>query len=100
MGFVEPAGFEVRVHEPGQPGVWAELLREGRPIEAPGLEVAVDQIAELAVPFDQLGVAVDGPIQFFVELLHENQSRDRAPREGTVVLSRPSPDFEQIMWDV
>ena len=39
-------------------------------------------------------------MQFFVELLQDGQSRDRAPREGTIALTRPSPDFEQIMWDV
>jgi len=52
------------------------------------------------VPFDALGVAVDGPVHFFVEVLEGGQSRDRAPREGTINLTRPSPDFERIMWDV
>jgi alpha-amylase/alpha-mannosidase (GH57 family) len=100
VGFIEPAGFEVRVYQPGRPGQRAELLREGRLVEAEGLAAAVDQIAEMAVPFDRLGVAVDGPVQFFVELLQSGQSRDRAPREGTIALARPSRDFEQIMWDV
>ncbi len=52
------------------------------------------------MPFDALGVEVDQPLQFFVELLRDGQSHDRAPREGAIVLTRPSPDFEQIMWDV
>ena len=38
-----------------------------------------------------LGVEVDQPVQFFVELLQGGQSRDRAPREGTIDLTRPSP---------
>jgi alpha-amylase/alpha-mannosidase (GH57 family) len=100
VGFIEPAGFEARVYQPGRPSQRAELLREGRLVEAAGLAAAVDQIAEMAVPFDRLGVAVDGPVQFFVELLQGGQSRDRAPREGTIALARPSRDFEQIMWDV
>jgi alpha-amylase/alpha-mannosidase (GH57 family) len=100
VGFVEPAGFEVRVHEPGRPGQRAEVLREGRPVAAPGLAVAVDQIAEAAVPFDALGAAVEAPVQFFVELVQDGQGRDRAPREGLITLARPSRDFEQIMWDV
>jgi hypothetical protein len=45
-------------------------------------------------------VIVDQPIQFFVELLQGGQSRERAPREGTINLTCPSPHFEQIMWDV
>jgi len=62
--------------------------------------VGIDHILELSIPFDKLGVEVDQPMQFFVELLADQQSRDRAPREGTISLSRASPDFEQIMWNV
>jgi alpha-amylase/alpha-mannosidase (GH57 family) len=100
IGFIEPAGFEVRVYEPGRPGQRIELLREGRLIAAPEVVAAVDQIAEVAIPFDRLGVAVGGAIQFFVELIQDGQGRDRAPREGTIALTRPTRDFEQIMWDV
>jgi alpha-amylase/alpha-mannosidase (GH57 family) len=100
VGFLEPAGFEVRIDDPGRPGATVRLLRAGRPAKAPGLEACIDQIAEVAVPFDALGVAVGGPIHFFVDVLEGEQSRDRAPREGTISLSRPSPDFERIMWDV
>ena len=60
----------------------------------------VDQIVEVAIPLECLKVRVDQPIQFFIELLQGGQSRDRAPREGTINLTCPSPDFEQIMWDV
>jgi hypothetical protein len=64
------------------------------------IDVGIDQIVELAIPFALLGVKVDQAIQFFVELLQGGQSRDRAPRDGTINLACPSPDFEQIMWDV
>jgi hypothetical protein len=66
----------------------------------PRLQVAVDRIAEAAIPFDALGVAVDGPVHFYVELLRGGQCRGRAPRQGATSLARPSPDFERIMWDV
>jgi hypothetical protein len=69
-------------------------------VEAPDVRIGLDQIFELAVPFARLGVKVDQPVHFFVELLAGSQSRDRAPREGTINLTCPSPDFEQIMWDV
>lgn len=100
IGFVEPAGFEVRVTNPGRADQRAELLRDGVPV--PGIEVSagIDQIAEVAIPFDALGVAVEQHMQFFVELLRDGQGQDRAPREGAIVLTRPSRDFEQIMWDV
>jgi hypothetical protein len=100
VGFVEPAGYEVRITQPGRPGQKAELLHHGKAVPGAGVAVGIDQIAELAVPFDSLGVAVDEPLQFFVEVLEDGQSRDRAPRQGTIALTRPSRDFEQIMWDV
>jgi alpha-amylase/alpha-mannosidase (GH57 family) len=100
IGFVEPTGFEVRVREPGRAGQSLLLLRHGEPVWAPDVEVGIDQIAELAIPFARLGVQVDQPVQFFVELLEGRQGRDRAPREGTINLTCPSPDFERIMWDV
>jgi alpha-amylase/alpha-mannosidase (GH57 family) len=100
IGFIEPTGFEVRIHNPGRPEQRVELSREGRLIAAPDVVAAVDQIAEAAIPFARLGVGVDGMIQFFVELVQDGQGRDRAPREGTIALTRPSRDFEQIMWDV
>jgi alpha-amylase/alpha-mannosidase (GH57 family) len=100
IGFVEPEGCEVRVTEPGRAGQRVELLHRGEVVPAPGLEVGVDRIAEAAVPFACLGVAVDQTVQFFVEVLQGGQGRDRAPRQGAIPLARPSPDFERIMWDV
>jgi alpha-amylase/alpha-mannosidase (GH57 family) len=100
VGFVEPAGFEVRVSNPGRAEQRAQLLRDGVPVPNVAIAVGIDQIAELAVPFDALGVAVDEHLQFFVELLRDGQGQDRAPREGAIVLTRPSRDFEQIMWNV
>jgi hypothetical protein len=99
--FSEPAGYEVVVHDPGRASQRAELLRpDGERGAVAGLEVGVEQIVEIGVPFDALGVAVDAPVQFAVELVHGGQSVDRAPREGVISLVRPSAAFEQIMWDV
>jgi alpha-amylase/alpha-mannosidase (GH57 family) len=102
IGFVEPASYEVRVHQPGRKDQVIELLCQGEPVPVPSAEmpVGVDVITELAVPFDRLGVKVDQPLAFFVELLRGPQSIDRAPHEGAITLTRPSADFEQIMWDV
>jgi alpha-amylase/alpha-mannosidase (GH57 family) len=101
LGFAEPAGYQVLVStgRNGQP-VGTRLLRHGTEAEATGIQVGIDHIAELAVPFARLGVQVGAPIQFWVDVLEGRQSRDRAPREGTINLTCPSPDFEQIMWDV
>ncbi len=99
--FMEPAGFEVLVHQPGRADQQVELLRpNGSKDAVAGLEVGIDHIAELAVPFDALGVPEEASVQFAVELLRGDQGLDRAPREGVISLTRPSPAFEQIMWDV
>lgn len=100
VGFVEPAGREVRLHHPGRPDQTAVFLVEGKPVSGAAVEAAVDQIAELAVAFEALGVAVNGSVQFFVELLRNGRSLDRAPRQGAIALTRPSRDFELMMWDV
>jgi hypothetical protein len=102
VGFVEPAGLEVLLRKPGRPGQVVELRRQGEvvPVPAGELEAAVDQIAELAIPFERLGVAIEQPVAFFVEVLRGPQSVDRAPREGAITLARPTADFERIMWDV
>ncbi len=100
LSFVEPAGWEVLVKQPGRPGQRVELLRQGQVVEAPDIEVGIDQIAELSVPFERLGVKAEQPMQFFVDLLEGGQSRDRAPREGTISLVCPSANFELIMWNV
>jgi alpha-amylase/alpha-mannosidase (GH57 family) len=100
VGFAEPSGFEVRIDNPGRAAESVRLLRQGSPVVVAGLQASIDQIAEVAVPFDALGVAVGGPVHLFADVLEGGQSRDRAPREGTINLSRPSPDFERIMWDV
>ena len=39
-------------------------------------------------------------VQFCVELLQNGQSRDRAPRAGTISFTRPPAEFERLMWDV
>jgi alpha-amylase/alpha-mannosidase (GH57 family) len=101
IGFMEPAGWEVIVHYGrGKTPVRTQLLRNGKEVPAPDIQVGIDQIAEFSIPFARLGVKEEDPVQFFVELLEGQQSRDRAPREGTIHLTCPSPNFEQIMWDV
>jgi hypothetical protein len=99
--FMEPAGIEALIHHPGRIDQCIELLRpDGSRKVVPAVEVGVDHIFEMCVPFDILGVAVGAPVQFAVELVRGGQSLDRAPREGVIGLARPSPAFEQIMWDV
>lgn len=104
VGFLEPAGIEVLITDLGA-GEPKAHLRKGMDPAVPTdttnvVQVGIDQIVEVAIPFGALGVEVNAPIQFFVELLQGVHSRDRAPREGTLAVTRPSADFERFMWDV
>ncbi|MBL8072624.1 MAG: hypothetical protein JNM35_16210, partial [Nitrospira sp.] len=68
------------------------------PLPRAQLEAAVDQILELTVAFSDLDLKPDDRIQMHVEMLARQQSIDRAPREGSLDLAMPSPDFELVMW--
>jgi alpha-amylase/alpha-mannosidase (GH57 family) len=98
--FVEPKDAELRIVNPGRGDQRIELWHQGKALPAENVRVAVDKIFEAQLPFEALNLKVDQPLQFFVEVLENQQSRDRAPREGLIQLTCPSPDFEKIMWDV
>jgi hypothetical protein len=99
--FLEPAGYELRAVPPGNGRpAGLRLFHLGQEVDSSGIQLAVEQIAELAIPFARIGARIDQPVSFFVELFQGEQSRDRAPREGTISFRCPSPDFEQIMWNV
>jgi alpha-amylase/alpha-mannosidase (GH57 family) len=100
IGFVEPAGWELVIEAPATTGQKIELLHQKRKVPAAGLAVAIDNIVEVALPLEALGLSVGQPVQFFAELLEGQQSRDRAPREGIISVTCPSPNFELEMWDV
>ena len=97
--FVEPAEWEVRVEHPARPDQRIVLFHQGLPVPA-AVAIGLDKIVEIAVPFTALGVKENEPIQFYIDLQQAQQSRDRAPREGTIHFNCPSKDFERITWDV
>jgi hypothetical protein len=102
VGFVSPEGLEIVIHHPGRADQRLHLQRLGKSSDGvnAAMQFGIDRIAEMAIPFSLLGVEVKQPIHFFVELLEGSQSRDRAPREGVIQLTRPTADFERLMWDV
>lgn len=98
VAFVEPEGYELVIAHPGWQEPIAQLYHHDHVVPEAGIRVACDSIVEISVPFEKLGLVADAAIHFFVELESGEQSLDRAPREGTIELLAPSPDFEQIMW--
>ena len=80
VGFVDPPDLEVLAESPALPRPSAVVRRKGAPIAGETeVEVATDDVLELAVPFSRLGVEPNQPIRFYVELLKGDASLDRAP---------------------
>jgi alpha-amylase/alpha-mannosidase (GH57 family) len=101
IGFEEPGECELRIYHPGKPMQSWKWYVKGEPIAAADkIKVGIERIAECSIAFDLLGVTANQPVQFCVELLENQQSRDRAPRAGNIAFNRPPAEFEQIMWDV
>jgi hypothetical protein len=100
IGFIEPSGWELEIDHPARRQQSTRLLHREQEVAAPGLLLGIDQIVECAIGFDRLGVGIDEPLQFYIEILEGRQSRDRAPRQGSIKIKRPTSDFERIMWDV
>ena len=98
--FLEPAGFELLVSRPGWSEPILQLYRNDVPVTTSGVEAAADAILELAIPFGSLGVSVDAPLHFVVELLQAEQAIERLPHEGAIETVVPSQDYELIMWQV
>ena len=100
--FVEPKNYCLALTNPGQPtqeATW-RLGQAGPTAGQGGIRFGLDRIFETAIPFSQLEVQSGQFVQFYVELVQGKQSRDRAPREGAIVVQCPAADFEQVMWDV
>jgi alpha-amylase/alpha-mannosidase (GH57 family) len=98
--FSEPHDVEVRITGFPVGTLQAELHRTNRLVDNANLQAAIDRIFELSVDFADLNVRPDDPVHMYVEAFAREQSIDRAPREGSLELTVPTPDFEQIMWRV
>jgi alpha-amylase/alpha-mannosidase (GH57 family) len=101
IGFVDPADWEIYLERPGDFHPVGTIRHRGQPSSnGATVEAATDRILELAVPFGRLGLKSGDPVRFYVELLNDMTSLDRAPREGIFELTVPTLDFERIMWQV
>ncbi len=94
--FVEPEGLELAVIGFGETTLSVTLDNVGTSAG----EAAIGQVFELGVMLSALDVQSGSVLKFFVELFANGQSYDLAPRETTLELTVPPPDFEQILWQV
>jgi hypothetical protein len=98
VSFFQPAGFELLLSHPGWQQPIVQLYHHDVPVTESGVVAAADIILEVAIPLRSLGLETDDPIQFFVELIDDEQAVDRLPVEGAIETFVPSPDFEAMMW--
>ncbi len=98
VAFYSPEGYELRIANLSDRKPSGSLLFRGRPVPGAAVEVAADLIFEAAIPLENLNVATEDPIQFFVELHAGRLLAERVPTEGTIETAVPGEDYEMIMW--
>lgn len=96
--FIEPAGFELLISHPNWQEPIVQLYHHDVAVSESGIEAAAAIYLEVAVPLRSLAISTDDPISFYIELLEGEQSIDRAPTEGAIETTVPSPEFENMMW--
>ncbi len=86
------SGFpHVRLVERDDDGRW-------RALEAPGLLAAVQQIAELQVPFRCLDVRSHAPVAFIVTLNRGSAEVEHHPLHRPIELEVPDREFSALNW--
>ena len=83
--FLQPEGFELRRDAPGHCGADAAAVPPRRAGERRrASRRPADAILEIGIPFRSLAAETDEPVQFYVELLRQEQSIERIPHEGAI----------------
>ena len=98
--FVEPEGLRL-VLEFGDGAVRARLLeRDNHAAPRAEVRAAWGRIVEAALPFRDLGVAVDDRVGFLILVKRGDVELEKWPLAAYLSFRVPSPEFERIMWSV
>ncbi len=62
--------------------------------------ISLNKIIELSCPFADLGLFPGIDVEFFIELVKEDEVIQRMPLRTVFYFSVPSKDFERMMWQV
>jgi alpha-amylase/alpha-mannosidase (GH57 family) len=104
INFLNPKGMDVEIRVvPQERRVSAVLFREERSSRkqvAVINTVAANEILELAVPFDLLGVKPNDDIHLFVTVERSGSEIEKWPFRGYIQFKVPTEDFEAMMWQV
>ncbi len=96
--FLQPRAIELLIKNLGEKRPSIQLLKNRSVSSETNLEVVSDLILELAIPLRTLGVSVNEPVHFFVELSYPDRPIERVPVESFIETTVPPPEYELIMW--
>jgi alpha-amylase/alpha-mannosidase (GH57 family) len=104
VNFLNPKNMDVEIRiTPQDRRVSATLFRGdngNRQQTAVINTVAANDIIELAIPFDLLGVKQNDDLQIFVTVERSGSEIEKWPYRGYIQLKVPTDDFEAMMWQV
>jgi hypothetical protein len=104
INFLSPKGMDVEVRiVPQERRVSAGLSRGengSRTLVSEIHTVAANDIIELAVPFELLGIKANDEIQMFVTVERSGSEVEKWPFRGYIQFKAPTDDFEAMMWQV
>jgi alpha-amylase/alpha-mannosidase (GH57 family) len=61
-------------------------------------DVAIGDILECAIPFQDIGAKEHDELNIFLSLRKDGENVERCPWRGYITLTVPTPDFEAMMW--
>ena len=103
VNFLSPKGLDVEVRVLPQRRVSAALYKaaDGSREQIAAIHtVAANDIIELAVPFELLGVGPNEDVHIFVTVEHAGSEVEKWPYRGYIQFKVPTDDFEAMMWQV
>jgi alpha-amylase/alpha-mannosidase (GH57 family) len=104
INFLNPKGMDVEIrivpHDRRVSAVLFRGERNSRNQVAVIHTVAANEIIELAMAFDLLGVKPNDDIQLFVTVERSGSEVEKWPFRGYIQFKVPTDDFEAMMWQV
>ncbi len=104
INFLNPKGLDVEIRiVPRERRVSAALSRgENGTRNQVGVinTVAANDIIELAVPFELIGMKPNDEVQIFVTVERSGSEIEKWPYRGYIQFKVPTDDFEAMMWQV
>ena len=104
INFLNPKGIDAEIRVvPQERRVSAALFRGENGTRnqfAVINSVAANDILEIAIPFDLLGVRPNDEVQIFITVERAGSEVEKWPYRGYIQFKVPTDDFEAMMWQV